>query len=121
MIWEPQFLTLGSQFLSCQLISSEKNRCPSWTDRILWRSNLAVKALNYESSPSHVMSISLQIPPLTKATISQYRHSLMSNSKSSSQNDSKKSTQVFFANLIDSKMTQDQMFPSPTKSSTLRQ
>ena len=35
---------------------SEKNRCPSWTDRILWRSNLAIKTLSYTSFPLHVMS-----------------------------------------------------------------
>lgn len=41
------------------LIFSEKNRCPSWTDRILWKTNLQVKPLRYTSFPSHVMSICL--------------------------------------------------------------
>lgn len=42
----------------CTLTGSEKNRCPSWTDRILWKSGLPVKPLRYTSFPSHTMSIS---------------------------------------------------------------
>ena len=42
----------------CELTASEKNRCPSWTDRILWKSGLPVKPLRYTSFPLHTMSIS---------------------------------------------------------------
>jgi hypothetical protein len=36
--------------------TSEKQRCPSWTDRILWKSHLPVQPLHYSSYPSYVMS-----------------------------------------------------------------
>src|SRR5277367_982811 len=53
---EQQYSTRGRQFY-LQTNCSEKMRCPSWTDRILWKSELPVKPLQYVSFPLHVMSI----------------------------------------------------------------
>ena len=36
---------------------SDKQRCPSWTDRILWKSDHPVNCLHYSSHPIYVMSI----------------------------------------------------------------
>jgi inositol polyphosphate 5-phosphatase INPP5B/F len=44
-----------------KLTGSEKNRCPSWTDRILWKSGLPVKPLRYSSFPIYTMSMSFNI------------------------------------------------------------
>jgi hypothetical protein len=44
--------------------TSEKQRCPSWTDRILWKSRLPAQSLHYNSYPSYVMSTSPPVIPL---------------------------------------------------------
>ena len=53
---EQQCSTRGRQSY-LQANRSEKMRCPSWTDRILWKSDLPVKPLRYVSFPLYVMSI----------------------------------------------------------------
>ena len=38
--------------------ASDKQRCPAWTDRILWKSDNPVNCLHYSSHPFYLMSMS---------------------------------------------------------------